>query len=172
MPRYIVTTETAKHRIFQLLDAKYLPDNMIIAIASDSTFHLGVLQSRIHVEWAKETGGTLEDRPRYNKGNCFDPFPFPAATAKQVASISELAEELDDTRKLALSTVSSLTMTELYNLRDMVRTGSAMDFIMKDRARQARAGIINRLHEQLDQAVRQTASSSAARRITASSTAA
>jgi hypothetical protein len=38
---------------------------------------------RIHVTWALATGGTLEDRPRYNKTSCFDPFPFPAATEAQ-----------------------------------------------------------------------------------------
>jgi hypothetical protein len=41
LPRYIATVETAKHRLFQFLDASILPDNMLIAIASNDAFHLG-----------------------------------------------------------------------------------------------------------------------------------
>ena len=91
--------------------------------------------------------------PRYNPSKVFDPFPFPNADAGQRAAIATLAEELDATRKLALDEVSGLTITELYNLRDKLRTGATMDFIEQDRARAARAGIVNRLHEQLDEAV-------------------
>jgi hypothetical protein len=90
LPRYIATVETAKHRIFQFLDASILPDNMLVVIGSDDAFHLGVLSSRFHVDWMLGAGGTLEDRPRYNKSKCFDPFPFPDATPKQRAAIAEL----------------------------------------------------------------------------------
>src|SRR3546814_8647984 len=49
--RYIATVETAKHRIFQFLDAEILPDNMLVAIGSDDAFHLGVLSSLAHLQW-------------------------------------------------------------------------------------------------------------------------
>src|SRR5690606_2215184 len=74
--RYIGTTETAKHRVFQFLPADILPDHMVVAIGSDDAFHLGVLSSRWHVIWTLAQGGTLESRPRYSKSRCFDPFPF------------------------------------------------------------------------------------------------
>ena len=80
LPRFIATVETAKHRCFQFLDASVLPDHMLIAIASADAAHLGVLSSQVHVEWALATGGTLEDRPRYNKSRCFETFPFPTKT--------------------------------------------------------------------------------------------
>jgi hypothetical protein len=76
LPRYIATVETAKHRVFQFLDAAVLPDNMLVCVASDDAFHLGVLGSQISLAWARAQGGTLEDRPRYTKSLCFDPFPF------------------------------------------------------------------------------------------------
>lgn len=158
LPRFIATVETAKHRVFQFLDTEILPDNMIIAIGSEDAFHLGVLQSRLHTDWALGIGGTLEDRPRYNKSQIFDPFPFPDATADQRAVIAELAEELDETRKAALAEVPGLTMTELYNLRDKLRSVKAKDGgklspADEERARAARAGIVNRLHDQIDEAV-------------------
>ena len=97
--------------------------------------------------------GTLEDRPRYFKTKTFDPFPFPNATPEQRAVIAELAEELDATRKLAIAETDKLTMTELYNLRAKLRSGEPMDDKDQRRATKARAAIVDRLHEQLDQAV-------------------
>lgn len=45
LSRFMVTVETSKHRIFQLLDSIVLPDNMLVAIASDDALMLGVLQA-------------------------------------------------------------------------------------------------------------------------------
>lgn len=148
--RYIATTRTAKHRVFQFLDSSYVSNHEIIVISSGDAFVLGVLSSRFHCEWALQAGATLEDRPRYNKGQVFDPFPFPEATAAQHASIAALAEELDETRKAALLEVPRLTLTEIYNLRERQRAGQLKDLMEVERASAARVGIISRLHEQLD----------------------
>ena len=159
LPRYIVTTETSKHRIFHFLDNGVRPDNMLVAIGSDDAFHLGVLQSRIHADWALRAGGWLGvgNDSRYSKSKVFDPFPFPDATDTQRTIIAELAEELDETRKRAIAETDRLTMTELYNLREKLRVqakgGEPMSDKEQKRAVAARAGIVNRLHEQLDQAV-------------------
>ena len=51
LPRYIATVETSKHRFFQFLDEQVLPDNKLVAIASDDAYVLGVLSSRFHVAW-------------------------------------------------------------------------------------------------------------------------
>lgn len=151
--RYIATTETSKHRVFQFVPVNILPDHKIVAIASGDACHLGILQSSIHVTWSLHSGGLLEDRPVYVKSKVFDPFPFPDPTPQQRANIAELAEELDATRKAVLADVPGLTMTEIYNLRDKLRSGVDLTRIEHDRARAARAAIINRLHEQLDEAV-------------------
>ena len=57
LSRYIATVETAKHRFFVFLDAAILPDNMLVNIALDDAYFLGVLSSRAHVVWALATGG-------------------------------------------------------------------------------------------------------------------
>ena len=107
LPRYIATVETAKHRTFQFLDAAILPDNMLVAIALQDAYTLGVLSSQPHIEWALATGGTLENRPRYNKTRCFETFPFPSEdtgpTPLLHARIAELAEKIDAHRKRVLS---------------------------------------------------------------------
>jgi hypothetical protein len=153
LARFVATVETAKYRVFQFVDGATVPDHMAITISTDEAFHLGVLSSRIHCDWARHVGGTLEDRPRYNKATCFDPFPFPDAAPEQRAAIAELAEELDATRKQALADVPGLTMTELYNLRERWRSGAEMDLIEQARVHAARAPIVDRLHEQIDAAV-------------------
>lgn len=160
--RFIVTVETSKHRVFEYLPTDILPDNMLLAIALDHPHFLGVLQSRIHLEWTYANCGLLgvasfAQGHRYTKTKIFDPFPFPDATDAQRAAIAELAEELDQTRKLAIAETPGLTMTELYNLREKLRAANSGGDPMADkdakRASAARAGIVDRLHEQLDQAV-------------------
>ena len=67
LDRYVVTVETAKHRIFVFLDASVLPDNRLIVFAAEAADLFGVLSSRPHVIWTLSRGGTLEDRPIYTK---------------------------------------------------------------------------------------------------------
>lgn len=124
LPRYIATVETAKHRIFQFLDASILPDNRLVAIGSADAFHLGALQSQIHVAWTLESGGTLEDRPIYTKSRCFDPFPFPDCDEAKRDAVRAIAEDIDAHRKRVLAEHSHLTLTGLYNVRDRLRGGT------------------------------------------------
>ncbi|MFZ2629067.1 MAG: DNA methyltransferase [Rugosibacter sp.] len=127
LPRYIATVETAKHRTFQFLDATIAPDHMLIVIALDDAYFLGVLSSRVHVVWALATGGRLGvgNDPRYNKSRCFETFPFPAATPAQQARIRDLAEQIDAHRKRVLATHNELTLTSLYNVMQKVGAGGA-----------------------------------------------
>ena len=74
--RFIATTRTAKHRIFQFLDQQTLTETEVVNIALSEAAFLSVLSSSAHRRWCAATGGTLEDRPRYNHGLCFSPFPL------------------------------------------------------------------------------------------------
>ncbi len=153
--RYIATTQTSLHRVFTFIDAEILPDQQIVVVVADDPAILGFMSSRIHTEWALRAGGWLGvgNDPRYNNSKVFDPFPFPDPTPEQRTAIAELAEELDATRKLAIAETDKLTMTELYNLRAKLRSGVPLTDAEQRRATKARAGIVDRLHEQLDQAV-------------------
>lgn len=123
LSRYIVTVETTKHRVFQFLDAAIKPEHVLIVFGLDDAFHLGVLTSRIHVVYALAAGGTLEDRPRYNKTRCFDPFPFPDCTEKQKDRIRAIAEELDALRKRTQAQ-HRLGLTDIYNVIEKIRAGN------------------------------------------------
>jgi len=105
--------------VFQFLEANILADQALVCIALDDAYTLGVLSSHVHVVWALATGGTLEDRPRYNKTRCFETFPFP--NAENRSRIAELAEQLDALRKRVLAEHPDLTLTGLYNVLEKLR---------------------------------------------------
>ena len=156
IPRYIATVETAKHRVFQFLDRAILPDNMLVVIAADDAFVLGVLSSRIHALWSAASGGTLEDRPRYSKSRTFDPFPFPAADEARRRAIGTIADELDAHRKAVLAAHRHLTLTGLYNVRDRLRAGAVPADLAPAERRILDDGlvlILTELHDGLDRAV-------------------
>jgi hypothetical protein len=153
LSHYIVTVETAKHRFFSFLDQSILPDHRLIAFALDDAFHLGVLSSNIHLTWALAAGGTLEDRPVYNKTRCFEPFPFPDCTEQQKARIRELGEALDAHRKRQEVQHPSLTLTEMYNVLEKLRAGEPLSERERTTHEQGLVSILRQIHDELDAAV-------------------
>jgi hypothetical protein len=149
--RYIATIETAKHRVFQFLPMSILPDNMLVCIALDDAYALGVLSSHISVSWALQMGGTLEDRPRYNKTQCFDPFPFPADVPEPLKDkIRTEAEALDGLRKRVLESHEDLTLTKLYNVREALREGRALTEAERDIHDRGLVTLIRQHHDAID----------------------
>jgi hypothetical protein len=150
LTRYVATPETAKHRTFQFVPGGVLPDNMVIAIGTDSAEHLGALSSRVHVTWALATGGTLEDRPRYNKTRCFETFPFPAERPERIGT---LAEEIDAHRKRQQEAHDDVTLTGMYNVLEKLRAGE--ELTAKDRVvhEHGLVSVLKELHDELDLAV-------------------
>jgi hypothetical protein len=153
LSRFISTPETAKHRVFVFLDANTLPDNMLTNFALDDAYFLGVLSSCIHVVWSLATGGTLEDRPRYNKTRCFDPFPFPTATEAQQMHIRELAEALDAHRKRQQAQHPKLTLTDCYNVLEKLRAGTPLNAKELLTHEHGLVSVLRQLHDDLDAAV-------------------
>lgn len=156
--RYIAIGETGAHRIFQFVDAIFVPDNMVIVIASSDAFHLGILASRTHVTWALRSGGWqgVGNDPRYTKSRCFDPFPFPDASEEQAQGIRHIAEELDALRKRQQAKHPDLTLTALYNVLEKLRAGTAPEALDVGDRRTFDDGLIlilKELHERLDAAV-------------------
>ncbi len=124
LSRFITTAETSRHRFFQFLDGNVRPDNMLVNIGSDDPSVLAILSSRAHVSWMLSLGGTLEDRPRYNKSKIFDPFPSAVGQGCRPGTTSRLADlgdRLDSFRKERLAEHDFLTMTALYNVLERVR---------------------------------------------------
>ena len=153
LSRYITTVETSKHRVFTFLDGETLPDNMLINVASDDSGVLGVLSSVIHSTWALTAGGTLEDRPRYNKTLCFEPFPFPATSDEQTATIRTFAEHLDTHRKRQQAAHTDLTLTGMYNVLEKLRSGEPLTAKERTIHEDGLVSVLRQLHDDLDAAV-------------------
>jgi hypothetical protein len=90
LPRYIVTPEVSKHRLFAWLRLPTLPDKNLIVIARSDDTTFGILNSRFHEVWALRMGTSLEDRPRYTPTTTFETFPFPEGlTPADTAGLTE-----------------------------------------------------------------------------------
>ena len=162
LSHYIATVETAKHRIFQFLDASIRPDHMLIAIAVNDPIALGVLSSQSHTIWALATGSRLGvgNDPRYNKSRCFETFPFPdedtGLTPELRERIAQRAEQIDQHRKRVLSPEAGnagLTLTGLYNVLTALREGRALTAKDKTIHTQGVVSVLRELHDELDAAV-------------------
>jgi len=105
------------------------------------------------VTWALALGGTLEDRPRYNKTRCFDPFPFPDPPADLTAHIRDLGERLDAHRKRRQAAHPDLTLTGMYNVLEKLRAGEPLDAREKVVHEKGLVSVLLDIHGELDAAV-------------------
>ncbi|MEM1058157.1 MAG: DNA methyltransferase [Verrucomicrobiota bacterium] len=154
LSRYVATVETSKHRFFEFLDAQVLPDNMLIAIAVSNPPFLSILSSKLHLIWAQAQGGTLEDRPRYNKSVCFDPFPFPAMEGQEIGNaMQNLGEHLDAHRKQRQAQHPELTMTGMYNVLEKLRREEPLSDKEKAIHDDGLVTVLKQIHDDIDAAV-------------------
>ncbi|MCA9011224.1 MAG: class I SAM-dependent DNA methyltransferase, partial [Planctomycetaceae bacterium] len=149
----IVTVETAKYRLFFVCGASILAEHGTISFGLSDPFFLGVLSSRAHVVWALANGGTLEDRPRYNKTVCFDTFAFPYLSTDSRPQILNLAEQLDAHRKRQQELHPDLTMTGMYNVLEKLRSGEELTPKEKAIHEKGLVSVLKQIHDDLDAAV-------------------
>ena len=127
LSRYLATPKVSKHRFFVWIMADMLPSNLVIAIASEDDYVLGLLSSSIHELWARSVGSQLresESGGTYTPTTCFQTFPFPRATEEQRVTIGAAAAELNRLREgwlnppgMSASDLKKRTLTNLYNTR-------------------------------------------------------
>ncbi len=161
LTKVIVTSRTARHRIFQFTEAASLPETKVLIFALNDAFSLGILQSDLHVTFANHTGGWLGvgNDSTYNHTDCFEKFPFPTPatglTPALHSQIAELAEKIDTHRKqvLAAHSAAGLTLTGLYNTLAALRAGRPLTAKEKTQHQQGLVAVLRELHDQLDAAV-------------------
>jgi hypothetical protein len=133
LTRYIATPLVAKHRIFVWVPVHVVPENLVIAVARDDDYFMGVLQSKVHELWARGTGTHLreaESGSRYTATSIFETFPCPWPPGHEpqgnplVETIARAARDLVDKRDAWLNPPGALesdlkerTLTNLYNAR-------------------------------------------------------
>jgi hypothetical protein len=155
LSRFIVTVRTARHRIFQFVAKDVIAESKLVVIATDDAYVLGVLSSRLHVNFSNETGGWLGvgNDSTYNHADCFNKFPFPAASEQQKARICELGEALDAHRKRQQTEHPQLTITEMYNVLEKLRRSEPLTDRERVTHEQGLVSVLKQIHDDLDAAV-------------------
>lgn len=153
--RFIVTPYTAKFRPFVFAESGTLPDAMAYAIPTADAYLLGVLSSRVHRVWALSAGGRMGvgNDPRYTSKSTFYPFPFPLATEEQTSRIRSFAESLETHRKKQQERYPSLTMTDMYNVLEKLRSGEPLTKKEQTTHEQGLVSVLQQIHDDLDAAV-------------------
>jgi hypothetical protein len=152
LTRYIGTVDTARHRVFQFIEANVIVDDKIVVVASDDPALLAVLSSSTHVQWSIRVGGRLGvgNDPVYVKSRCFDRFPFPAWTDELRGVLAGAGERLDAFRKARLAEHPDLTLTRLYNALEADRAGAAMTEEEQSDFEHGSVMILAELHTEID----------------------
>ncbi|AKI02642.1 Methyltransferase domain [Hoeflea sp. IMCC20628] len=153
--RYIATTRTAKHRLFQFVENDVLHESKVVAIASEDGDQLAILSSRFHNVWSLASGGWLGvgNDPTYNHADCFYKFPFPDLTNAQRSNLRQLGEDLDDHRKRQQEAHPKLTLTQVYNVLEKLKDGETIEGKDRDIYDQGLIGILKDIHDRVDAAV-------------------
>ncbi|WP_407493984.1 class I SAM-dependent DNA methyltransferase [Pseudooceanicola sp. MF1-13] len=151
----IVTSRTAKHRIFQKQPTDFLPESEVVVVGASDDAILSVLSSRHHTVFSLATCGWMGvgNDPRYNNSLCFDPFPFPDLTEDQRTHLCNLGEELDAHRKAQQAAHPKLTLTQMYNVLEKLRAGETIEGKDRDIYDQGLVGILRDIHDRIDAAV-------------------
>ncbi len=151
----IVTSRTAKHRIFQFWSTNDLPESEVVIVGSCDASLLAILSSRPHSTFSLATCGWMGvgNDPRYNNSICFDPFPFPALAEPLKSRLRHLGEALDAHRKAQQAHHPKLTLTATYNVLEKLRAGERIEGKDKEIYDQGLIGILRDLHDQIDIAV-------------------
>lgn len=100
---------------------KYIPTGFVkgntviyhsaFAIYNGDTYTFGIINSYIHVLWAKTVGGKLKNDYRYSAQLCYNTFPFPTISEEKKEQIEEAAENVLVTRAF----YPEKTLAELYD---------------------------------------------------------
>lgn len=113
LTRYIACPATAKRFFMVWCDPSWCPSNLTSVFAFEDDYALGVLQSRIHVDWARDQSTELETRPRYTTAS-FATFPWPSPPADLRARIAAVAEEVERVRR-GICGARAIGLGRLYN---------------------------------------------------------
>lgn len=155
LEKFITTTRTARHRVFQLSPSDLIAESKIVVVTSESKSVLGVLSSRLHTLFAIRAGGWLGvgNDSTYNHIDCFLRFPFLELTDEQAAEIGQLAEQIDAHRKRQQAEHPTLTLTGMYNVMEKLRAGEELNAKEQTINQQGLVSTLLADHDALDRVV-------------------
>lgn len=100
--------------------AAYMRSETIVSDAAqavyDAPLHVfAIISSRMHLAWINVTAGRMKSDYRYSSGVCYNSFPLPELTEKNVADLTKCTEDI----LLAREAHFPATIAELYDPENM-----------------------------------------------------
>jgi len=120
----LVAAQVSKYWAPVFVENKYVFDQKVVVFTTERFADFAVLQSEIHVLWARREGGlNLGPTPTYTVSGCFNTFPFPwseeshafADTARRVAEGLERVGERYHEQRRTRCAQRGYGFTEFYN---------------------------------------------------------
>jgi hypothetical protein len=94
-----VTSENRYYFQMGIIDDKTIANNNSFVVYDCDIWLLALLESRMHMLWAKNACGGHETRPRYSNTLCYNTFPAPEIDHRQKGFLHDLAKTLLEIRE-------------------------------------------------------------------------
>ncbi len=105
------SSENRRYVPMGYLDKDIIVNNAVQIIPDATMYHFGVLTSIAHMAWMRSTCGRIKSDYRYSASVVYNNFPWPTATAAQLAAIEKAAQDILDARALYLDS----SLADLYD---------------------------------------------------------
>jgi len=110
-----VSSERREYIPIGFLQSDAIISDAAQAIYDAPLFVLAIISSRLHVAWVGLTAGRMKSDYRYSAGVCYNSFPLPRLTEKNIADLTQCAEDI----LLAREHHFPATIADLYDPDNM-----------------------------------------------------
>ena len=98
IPRH--SSENRRYIPFGFVSPNIIVNDAVQIIPDATLYHLGVMESNVHMAWVRAVCGRIKSDYRYSKDIVYNNFPWPTPTEQQKAKIEETAQAILDARSL------------------------------------------------------------------------
>lgn len=95
-----VSSEKRRYIPIPFIDPNIIVNGSSLMIADATNYHLGILESNVHMAWMRLVAGRMKSDYQYSKELVYTNFPWPTPTDKQKAKIEKTAQAILDARAL------------------------------------------------------------------------
>jgi len=95
-----VSSERRRYIPMGFIGKDIIVTDAILLIPDATLYHLGILESNVHMAWMRVVCGRLKSDYRYSKDVVYNNFPWPTPTDEQKAKIEQTAQAILDARAL------------------------------------------------------------------------
>jgi hypothetical protein len=109
-----VSSERRPYVPLGFMSSTFITNPSILVVPDATTYHFGVLSSRMHMAWMRQTCGRMKSDYQYSNTIVYNNFCWPSeVTEAQKAKVNDLAKEVLNARQPFL--VAGQTLADLYD---------------------------------------------------------